>query len=55
MFQRLRPHRDHHLGQLSGQLSAARQPVSIGAPMARVCALVLDARLNPRRIQGDGG
>ena len=47
--QRLRPHRDHHLGHLARPLSAG-QPVGIGAPIPGVCALVLDARLNPAPI-----
>ena len=47
--QRLRPHRDDHLGQLQCALSAG-QPVGIGAPIPGVCALVLDARLNPAPV-----
>ena len=46
--QRLWPYRDHHLGHL--QALSAGQPVSIGAPIPGVCALVLDARLNPAPI-----
>ena len=33
---------------------SAGQPVSIGAPIAGVCALVLDARLNPAPDRGGG-
>ena len=46
--QRLRPHRDHHLGHLCTAVGGTA--VTIGAPIAGVCALVLDARLNPAPI-----
>ena len=47
--QRLRPHRSHHLGHLQCALSVG-EPVTIGTPIPGVCALVLDAGLNPAPI-----
>ena len=48
--QRLRPHRDHHLGHHAVRRCRRGSRWTIGAPIPGVCALVLDARLNPAPI-----
>ena len=52
--QRLRPHRDHHLGHLQCAAVGGAGRSTSATPIPGVCALVLDAWLNPAPGRGGG-